>query len=314
MNDRSKAEIRQARPLIFGEVLFDVFPDGSRILGGAPFNVAWHLQGLGLDPLFISRVGDDAAGERVRTAMRDWGMDASGVQRDRQYPTGMVRVRLERGQPDFEILDAQAYDRIDTDEALRAAGEAGIGLVYHGTLALRDPRSRAALHALDGVLCVPRCVDLNLRAPWWSAESAAGVLHGARWLKLNDVELRAIGGGESVDDADLIAQAERLRERLEIDVLLLTLGERGAIVVAEDGAIESPAHPVAHFVDAVGAGDAFAAVALAGAAAGWSLPLTLARALEFAAWICGLRGAVAADRERYARYRKAWGLAAGDTD
>jgi len=29
---------------IFGEVLFDHFPDGSRVLGGAPFNVAWHLQ------------------------------------------------------------------------------------------------------------------------------------------------------------------------------------------------------------------------------------------------------------------------------
>jgi len=25
---------------VFGEVLFDHFPDGSRILGGAPFNVA----------------------------------------------------------------------------------------------------------------------------------------------------------------------------------------------------------------------------------------------------------------------------------
>jgi fructokinase len=28
---------------VFGEVLFDYFPDGSRVLGGAPFNVAWHL-------------------------------------------------------------------------------------------------------------------------------------------------------------------------------------------------------------------------------------------------------------------------------
>jgi len=36
-----------ARPVLFGEVLFDHFPDGSEVLGGAPFNVAWHLQGLG---------------------------------------------------------------------------------------------------------------------------------------------------------------------------------------------------------------------------------------------------------------------------
>ncbi|MBA1332725.1 carbohydrate kinase, partial [Candidatus Endoriftia persephone str. Guaymas] len=52
----------ESHPIIFGEVLFDCFEDGSRVLGGAPFNVAWHLQALGAAPLFISRVGDDSLG------------------------------------------------------------------------------------------------------------------------------------------------------------------------------------------------------------------------------------------------------------
>ena len=55
-----------SRPCIFGEVLYDHFPDGSRVLGGAPFNVAWHLQAFGLAPRFISRVGDDAEGRKLR--------------------------------------------------------------------------------------------------------------------------------------------------------------------------------------------------------------------------------------------------------
>jgi fructokinase len=29
---------------VFDEALFEPFPDGSRILGGVSFNVAWHLQ------------------------------------------------------------------------------------------------------------------------------------------------------------------------------------------------------------------------------------------------------------------------------
>ncbi len=53
------------RPVIFGEVLYDCFPDGQAVLGGAPFNVAWHLQGFGRAPLFISRVGDDPLGHHV---------------------------------------------------------------------------------------------------------------------------------------------------------------------------------------------------------------------------------------------------------
>ena len=51
-------------PCIFGEVLYDHFPDGQRVLGGAPFNVAWHLQAFGQAPRFVSRVGHDAEGRQ----------------------------------------------------------------------------------------------------------------------------------------------------------------------------------------------------------------------------------------------------------
>ena len=53
------------RPCIFGEVLFDHFPDGRRVLGGAPFNVAWHLRAFGEVPLLVSRIGHDPDGAAV---------------------------------------------------------------------------------------------------------------------------------------------------------------------------------------------------------------------------------------------------------
>lgn len=68
--------------IIFGEVLFDCFPDGNVILGGAPFNVAWNLQAFGLSPLFISRIGDDSYGITIKEAMQNWGMDLRGLQLD----------------------------------------------------------------------------------------------------------------------------------------------------------------------------------------------------------------------------------------
>ncbi len=311
MNGENKTQSQQARPLVFGEVLFDAFPDGSQILGGAPFNVAWHLQGLGMNPLLLSRVGADEAGKRVFAAMRQWGMDLSGMQRDDDDPTGIVRVSLEQGQPAFDILPAQAYDRIDAHAALRAARSRPVNLLYHGTLALRDPGSRAALHALRDDLRAPRCVDLNLRAPWWDDAIAADALRGADWVKLNDAELRVVGG-DAEDARPLRAQAEQLRADRGIAVLVLTCGERGACIVTADGPVEGKAPFVERFVDAVGAGDAFAAVALIGMTKGWEPPLMLSRALEFAAWICSVRGATTADEERYAGYRKAWGLEAGD--
>jgi fructokinase len=47
---------------VFGEALVDQFPDRV-VMGGAPFNVARHLAGLGFSPLMITRIGADPAGE-----------------------------------------------------------------------------------------------------------------------------------------------------------------------------------------------------------------------------------------------------------
>jgi fructokinase len=101
------------RPVVFGKVLFDRFPDDTAVLGGTPFNVAWHLQGLGHDPLFLSRVGRDGPGRQVGQAMRHWGMDTTGLQTDADYPTGAVELAFEAGQPSFDILPDQAYDHFD---------------------------------------------------------------------------------------------------------------------------------------------------------------------------------------------------------
>ena len=59
-------------------------------------------------------------------------------------------------------------------------------------------------------------------------------------------------------------------------------------------------------VDTVGAGDAYASVFLLGQARAWPLALTLARANEFAAAICGVSGAVPADLAFYQPFISRW--------
>lgn len=297
------------RPLIFGEVLFDRFEDGSAVLGGAPFNVAWHLQGFGLAPLFLSRIGTDALGERVLAAMESWGMDRGGLQRDDTHPTGTVEVRIEEGQPSFDICPDQAYDHIDP-AALGAALEgADGGLLYHGTLAARAGSARAldALRAPGRGL--PAFVDVNLRAPWWDREGARTRLRGARWVKLNDDELALLAGVPrgTLDNAGAVAAAGRPeREALGVEVLVITRGDAGAVVLAPGVEHSAPAAPVTGLVDTVGAGDAFSAVTLLGLVRGWPLPAILERALQFASAICAQRGATAPDRELYRRHLENW--------
>jgi fructokinase len=290
------------QPVIYGEVLFDRFPDGSAVLGGAPFNVAWHLQGFGLHPLFVSRVGTDEPGEAVVEAMRAWGMDTRGVQRDPDHPTGAVEVSLEKGQPRFDILPAQAYDYID-GSAVPAAD--GASLIYYGTLASRSLVSRDGLETLRRKIPAPGFVDVNLRPPWWTAEFVEHALQEARWAKLNIDELNILVGREVDRDSLVDAGREFCRDH-DLELTILTLGEDGAAIVGPERDEFAQAPPVENLVDTVGAGDAFSAVSIFGLARNWPPEILLQRALRFAARICEQRGATARDSELYRSTLEAW--------
>ena len=286
------------RPVIFGEVLFDHFPDGASVLGGAPFNVAWHLQAFGHAPLFISRVGADGPGEQIADAMRAWGMDTAGLQTDPVHATGSVTVSLAGGEPHYDIVDACAYDFID-DGAL--PGLAGDHLVYHGSLALRHAVSALAMEQICRHTAAPRFVDINLRDPWWDREGVRRMLQGARWLKLNADELAQI-------EPEAQGEADRLRRLLgaQTAFIALTRGAAGAdIVCAEARYGVQPERSLA-VVDAVGAGDAFCSVLVAGIIRAWPLPLMLKRAQDFASAVVGIRGATIADAGFYRPFIETW--------
>lgn len=291
--------------VIFGEVLFDHFPDGQSVLGGAPFNVAWHLQGFGLSPLFVSCIGRDAEGDQVLSTMDAWGMDTRAVQQHSDYPTGTVQVTLANGQPSFDILADQAYDHIEIDPILAAIADNPVALIYIGTLVGRGPRSRATLHALIDQLRTSVFVDVNLRTPWWELDRVKQVLENARWAKLNDIELNTVLGQE-LSSQELILAARVLLGRLKLDLLILTLGAEGAAFISAEDVEQGPPVPVANLLDTVGAGDAFSSVTLLGLIRDWPLPVTLQRALQFASRICGQRGATAMDRDLYHEMLEDW--------
>lgn len=297
---------RGGRPLIFGEVLFDCFPGGQEIMGGAPFNVAWHLAGLGANPLFISRVGHDERGEAVLAGMRDWGMDLAGIQIDTLAPTGQVQIVLQGTEHSFNILPDQAYDQIATEAALAVSARLTPALLYCGSLITRNPIAHDTLIALRSATAVPTFVDINLRAPWWKAARVETLMRSATWLKINDDELQALRGKVS-SVAETEVQAAQLRAEFDIEWLILTRGADGAAYIGEEIYRGKPP-AVTQLVDTIGAGDAFSAVTILGLLQGWAMPLTLTRALEFAARICTQRGATLPDRALYAELRRAWGL------
>jgi len=291
-----------ATPLIFGEVLFDCFPDGNSVLGGAPFNVAWHLQAFGMSPLVISGIGNDELGEQVESAMIDWTMSLTGLQRDPLHPTGSVDISFIDDEPRYSIVEHRAYDYIDA-ASLPSMPEKS--LLYHGTLALRNPVSRASLQALKAQRMGALFMDVNLRDPWWDRRYVLQLVDESDWVKLNQDELKQLGNG----DGDVEEQADDFMRSHALSGLVVTLGDKGAIAVTDDGrsAAVSPAQKL-RVIDTVGAGDAFTSVLITGLISEWPLEQTLQRAQAFASMIVGKQGATVHDRDFYRALIIDWGL------
>src|SRR6188768_3513580 len=128
-----------------GELLWDVFPDGRKVAGGAPFNFAFHCRQLGHDAAIVSRVGDDELGRELREEVKRLGMSDEFIQTDREHPTGTVRVSVDAaGQPTYTIREDVAWDSIEWNDPLAAMATGAVAVCF-GTLAQRKPISRASI-------------------------------------------------------------------------------------------------------------------------------------------------------------------------
>lgn len=220
--------------VLFGEVLADVFPDRS-VLGGAPFNVARHLQAFGLFPLLITRIGDDSLGQELLATMSRLGMTTEGVQQDSLHPTGQVIVHIENGGHRFEIPPDQAYDFIDANDARKIAISATPELIYFGSLAQRNEVSFNALNNIFQTVHTHRILDINLREPWYTLERIQQSLSRAEVVKMSEHELKVIAGLLNITENDEYAQAAVMIRQFSLQQLLVTCGARGVWQLDSDG-------------------------------------------------------------------------------
>lgn len=295
--------------VLFGEVLADVFPDRT-VLGGAPFNVARHLKAFGQNPVLITRLGHDALREEVLNVMSQNGMETLGVQCGNRYPTGQVKVHMEKGSHRFEILPSQAYDFIHPAVVRMATLSVNPVMAYFGTLAQRHEVSRRALKTLLRSTSAAKFLDINLRDPWYDEKVLRQSLQYADIVKLNADELDILVEMFELPEGKQHEQVRELMHRFSLQQAVVTCGEQGAWQVNQNGKkIEVAAKtPVVKLADTVGAGDGFAAVFILGALRRWPVSRTLERANAFAAAICEIRGAIPDHADFYEPFTRDWGL------
>lgn len=259
-------------PLIIGlgETLFDVYPDGTRRLGGATLNFAVHAHQLqsacGGSGTPVTRTGSDELGREIAGILDSFGVDSRYVQRDPARPTGQVLVTFDpQGSPRYEILEGVAWDAIEFDEAARELAPV-CDAVCFGTLAQRDLTSRATIQAfVEAAPQALRLCDINLRQQFFSAPLIRRSLELANAVKLNDEELSVLSRLLDLE-GDAGDRITNLIDDFRLDYLVLTRGERGTAIYTRSMECEGDRVSLnpAPDADAVGAGDACAAAVAVG--------------------------------------------------
>ena len=249
-----------------GELLWDMLPEGPQ-LGGAPANYSVMAGRLGNRAKVVSRIGRDELGQRALAVLKPFPVDCSQLQLDPVNPTGRVTVELEDGQPSYTIHQPVAWDFFElTDEWLTEVAKADA--ICFGSLAQRCTQSRETIHALIRAT-KPECArifDVNLRAPFYSADVLMESLKLATVVKMNDAEVPLVVSLLGLGVHSYAGPIKSLREGAErlliafpdLTLVAITRGGEGSLLV---GRSEWDEHPgiSTRVADTIGAGDAFTA-------------------------------------------------------
>jgi len=252
----------------------------TEVAGGAA-NVARNLVGLGLRVCVAGITGQDQAQACLLALLEAQGVETGAVLSDPTRPT-TTKTRVVGDRQQMLRIDAERIAPIDRELAkcLLAALEERFAQV--DAVLLSDYAKGVLIGDLcTGIITAARARGLPVLVDPKGSDFER--YRGATTITPNRAEL-AVAAGVDSDDLDaLLGAAERLREELGLEQLLLTLGELGVALVDATGVNRIPA--VAREVfDVSGAGDTVIATVAAGRAVGLD-PIDTAHLANLAAGV-----------------------------
>ncbi|MFT2008256.1 carbohydrate kinase family protein [Pontibacter sp. 13R65] len=250
----------QPAVICFGEVLWDVSPS-TATPGGAPMNVAYHLQQLGINATLVSRVGADEKGQQLLQHLQNWGLSTAFCQTDQEHKTSEVLVRLdEHKDVTYDILYPVAWDFVSFEEAHVPLVQQADALVFGSLITRHDVSQQTLLRLLE--LSSYNVFDVNLREPYYTPAKLAQLLPHTNLLKLNVEELELVTG---YFNQSLSTEQERialLQNQFNIHEIILTKGSKGASYYTPNENFHQEAFAI-EVADTIGSGDSFLAAFLA---------------------------------------------------
>ncbi len=227
--------------------------------GGAG-NVAVNMAALGLQVRLLGVAGQDEAGDRLQALLEAHGIEARFTRSPSAPTITKLRV-MSRAQQLIRLDFEDAYGKEDV-RALKTQFRDALSdcvLVVLSDYAKGTLADAADLIEIARQAGVPVLVDPKGR-------DYARYAH-ASLLTPNRAEFELVAG-VCGDQEQLVERATRMLQELDVQALLVTLGESGMLLVAREQAPVWLAAEAREVFDVTGAGDTVIAVMAAGLAAG----------------------------------------------
>lgn len=221
--------------------------DLVQIPGGKGANQAVAAARLGRSVAMVGRVGDDGSGQLLRQALDGDGVDTSALLTTPGVPSGVALISVQEDGDNAIVVSPGANGRV-------MPADVSVDVVAEATVVLCQ--AEIPLDAVVEAMRVAEGITVWNPAPAPTDAVPLELLDSVDIVIPNETELATLAGHDGpVDDLDLVAE---LAGRLPSAAVIVTLGSRGALVVAGDDAVHVPA-PVVTPVDTTAAGDSFCA-------------------------------------------------------
>lgn len=279
---------KKSYAVCFGEVLWDIFPAGTRA-GGAPFNVAYNLDKMGVEVQMISKVGNDELGNELLNQIKSWDISTDFIQIDNEKSTGTVIANFdEHGEAHYDIVNDVAWDNIQITPEHKELIHNSEAFIFGSLIARNEESKNTLLELIE--LSKFRVFDVNFRPPFIDFELIKTLLHKANLVKMNKAELRTIIeflGEEYIDEDTSI---KHIQNYFDLNEIVLTKGSKGAryFVGSENYTFSAVSIEV---TDTVGSGDSFLAGFLSKRIQGKNPQEIMKQAVSLGAFITSKSGA-----------------------
>lgn len=292
--------------LCFGEILWDIFHDDTgshKVLGGAPSNLCYFFNALGEPATLVSQVGMDSLGDLAIETIESLKMPH--IITRSKLPTGKVDIYITDNEPHYHFNIPAAWDSIPDSHALNQvtpdAKMIAFGSLAHRFLHNDHLQDYALSKALDDSFITltkildmnptaQRFLDLNLRSPYYHDDRVRTLLNFADALKINEAEFEYLKTLLNIENYTMRDALFTLITELSLHFIILTLGEKGSIVMSEQDYSAISACKV-KVVDTVGAGDGFSAGFISALNQGARFAQAHAFANQLSGYICTQKGA-----------------------